>query len=240
MTTQNGRIVLITGGTGNLGRGVAYAFAAQGAHVALIDRDPDRLAQTAGELPTPTGAQHAGFAADLGQPEGVEAAFEAVLARFGRIDSVIHTVGGYAAGQPVHQSDVRVLDDMLALNTRPVFLVGGAAARHMLARGGGGQIVFILAKAGLKGGKNAAAYTASKGAAIRLMEAMAAELREHAIAVNGISPSTIDTPANRQAMPNAIFDHWVTPAQIAAVCLLLCSPESGLYGANIELFGRGG
>jgi NAD(P)-dependent dehydrogenase (short-subunit alcohol dehydrogenase family) len=239
MTSQAQRVVLVTGGTGNLGRAVATAFADLGAHVALIDRDQARLDQTAAALSGGSG-QHFGLVGDLGTPDGVEAAFAAVIARFGRIDSVVHTVGGYAAGKPVHEAGAQVLDDMFALNVRPVYLVGAAAAQHMTVRGGGGQIVFILAKAGQKGGKNAAAYTASKGAATRIMEAMAAELREAGIAVNGISPSTIDTPANRQAMPNANPDLWVTPAQIAQMCVTLCTGDSGVYGANIELFGRGG
>lgn len=239
MSSQTNRVVVITGGTGNLGRAVAAAFAEQGAHLALIDRAQDRLDQVVGDL-TGGAAHHGGFVGDLSTPEGVSGVFEAILARFGRIDSVVHTVGGYAAGKPVHEAGVAVLDEMFTLNVRPVYLVGGAAASHMLERGGGGQIVFILAKAGLKGGKNAAAYTASKGAATRIMEAMAAELRESGIAVNGISPSTIDTPPNRQAMPTANFENWVTPVQIAQACLMFCTGDSGLYGVNLELFGRGG
>jgi len=239
MTTQTNRVVLITGGTGNLGRAVSAAFAEQGAHLALVDRAADRLSQVIADLPGGD-SQHGGFTGDLSTPEGVAGVFEAVLARFGRIDSVVHTVGGYAAGQPVHEAGVAVLDEMFALNVRPLYLVGGAAATHMLGRGDGGQIVFILAKAGLKGGKNAAAYTASKGAATRIMEAMAAELRDSGIAVNGISPSTIDTPLNRQSMPSSDFSKWVTPAQLAQACLMLCTGDPGLYGVNLELFGRGG
>jgi NAD(P)-dependent dehydrogenase (short-subunit alcohol dehydrogenase family) len=239
MSSQANRVVIVTGGTGNLGRAVAVAFAEQGAHLALIDRAADRLAQVIADLPGGA-TQHSGFVGDLSSPEGVSGVFEAILARFGRIDSVVHTVGGYAAGKPVHEAGVAVLDEMFALNVRPVYLVGGAAASHMLERGAGGQIVFILAKAGLKGGKNSAAYTASKGAATRIMEAMAAELREAGIAVNGISPSTIDTPLNRQSMPDANFNNWVTPAQLAQACLMLCTGDPGLYGVNLELFGRGG
>lgn len=239
MGSQDDRIILITGGAGNLGRAVAEAFAAQGAHLALVDRFLDPLNKVVAGLPG--GAdRHAGLVGDLSTPEGVQDVFDVALERFGRIDSVIHTVGGYAAGKPIHEAGVKVFDDMMALNARPVYLVGGAAASHMLERGGGGQIVFILAKAGQKGGKNAAAYTASKGAATRIMEALAAELREYGIAVNGVSPSTIDTPPNREAMPNANTDNWVTPAQIAQMCVTLCTGDPGLYGANIELFGRGG
>jgi len=239
MTSQTQRVILVTGGTGNLGRAVASAFAAEGAQVALIDLAADRLSQVTSDLPGGE-AQHAGFVGDLSTPEGVASVFEAVLARFGRIDSLIHTVGGYAAGKPVHEAGVAVLDEMFALNVRPVYLVGGAAASHMLERGGGGQIVFILAKAGLKGGKNAAAYTATKGAATRIMEAMAAELRGARIAVNGISPSTIDTPMNRKSMPDADPTPWVTPAQLAQACLMFCTDDPGLYGVNLEVFGRGG
>lgn len=233
----NGKVVMVTGGGGNLGRGVAAVFSGHGAQLALVDLQADRVNQIASALPG--GAEtHAGFAGDLSTPEGVQAVIDAVLNRFGRIDALVHTVGGFAAGKPVHEESLDVLDSMFNLNVRPLYLVGGAVARHMLERGEGGSIVFILARAGQKGAKNMAAYTASKAAATRVMEAMAAELKDHDIRVNGVSPSTIDTPANRESMPNADPAKWVTTAQLAEACAFLCSGDPGVYGANVEVFGK--
>lgn len=238
MTSISDQIVMVTGGSGNLGRAVAAAFAAHGAKLALVDLQADKLAGVIADLPR--GAEkHAAFGGDLSTPEGVQKVIDAALAKFGRIDSLVHTVGGYAAGKPVHEESLDVLDKMINLNVRPLYLVGGAVARQMLKQGGG-SIVFILAKAGQKGSKNHAAYTASKAAATRVMESMAVELREQNIRVNGVSPSTIDTPQNRQQMPDSDPAKWVTPQQLAEACVYLCSGDTGIYGANLEVFGKGG
>ena len=239
MGSVNGQVVIVTGGGGNLGRAVASAFAAAGAQLALVDLHSDRVAEVINGLPG--GAEtHLAIGGDLSTPDGVLAVLNAIVARFGRVDSLVHTVGGYAAGKPVHEETLDVLDKMINLNVRPLYLVGGVVARQLLAQGGGGSIVFILAKAGQKGGKNSAAYTASKAAATRVMEAMAAELRDANIRVNGVSPSTIDTPLNRQQMPDSDPGKWVTPAQLAEACVYLCAGDTGIYGANIEVFGKGG
>lgn len=239
MNAMDNQIVMVTGGGGNLGRAVAAAFAAQGARLALVDLQADKLGDVIADLSG--GADlHAAFGGDLSTPEGVQKVIDAVLAKFGRVDSLVHTVGGYAAGKPVHEESLDVLDKMMSLNVRPLYLVGGAVARQLLKQGSGGSIVFILAKAGQKGSKNHAAYTASKAAATRIMESMAIELRDHNIRVNGVSPSTIDTPQNRQQMPDGDPAKWVTPRQLAEACVYLSSGDTGIYGANLEVFGKGG
>jgi NAD(P)-dependent dehydrogenase (short-subunit alcohol dehydrogenase family) len=232
-----GKVVVITGATGNLGSAVARVFAAESAQLALVDLDEERLEQAVTSL---TGVQAAGFKTDLTDPESIDGLIEAVTTRFGQIDILVHTVGGYAAGKPVHESGVDVLDKMYNLNVRPLYLIGGAVGRHMVERSVQGRLIFVLAKAGLKGAKNQAAYTASKAAAIRIMESMAAELREHDIKVNGISPSTIDTPANREAMPNADPGNWVTVDQLSNGILFLAQANTGVYGTNLEVYGKGG
>lgn len=232
-----GKVVVITGATGNLGSAVTRVFAAESAQLALVDLDQERLDQAVASL---TGVQATGFKADLSTPESIDGLIEAITARFGQIDILVHTVGGYAAGEPVHEAGVEVLDKMYNLNVRPLYLIGAAVARHMVARSVQGRLIFVLAKAGLKGSKNHAAYTASKAAAIRIMESMAAELREYDIKVNGISPSTLDTPANRKAMPDADPSKWVTPEQIANGILFLAQANTGVYGTNLEVYGKGG
>jgi len=127
----------------------------------------------------------------------------------------------------------------MALNARSVYVTCGAAARHMVERGTAGSIVVVLARAALKGAKNQAAYTASKAAAQRVVESMAAELLDYGIRVNAVMPSTIDTPANRASMPNADFSRWVPPAQIADVIFFLASAAAApISGDSIAVYGR--
>lgn len=230
------KVVLVTGATGNLGSAIVEAFAEQGASVALVDLNADRLAQACAALGDDS--RFKGFTADLSNSDDVARLITDITAAFGHIDILAHTVGGYAAGQPVHEAGVDVLHKMFNLNVVPLYLVGGAVAKHMIEQHISGKIVFVLAKSGLKGIKNQGAYTASKGAAFRVMESMAAELKEHNIAVNGVSPSIMDTPANRASMPNADPSNWVTTAQVARAILYLASDSSNVYGTNLEVYGK--
>lgn len=239
MGMVEGQVVMVTGGSGNLGRAAAASFAHQGATLALVDLQENRLKDVIAGLPGGS-EKHFGVTGDLSTPEGVQGVIEKIIVRYGQINALVHTVGGYAAGKPVHDESLDVLDKMMNLNVRPLYLVGGAVAREMLAKGNGGSIVFILAKAGQKGSKNHAAYSASKAAATRVMESMALELRDHNIRVNGVSPSTIDTPLNREQMPDADPSRWVTPRQLAEACVYLCSGDTGIYGTNLEVFGKSG
>lgn len=236
MSDFNRKIAIVTGATGNLGSAIVQAFAEQGASVALVDLNAERLDAACAALGEP--ARFKGFTADLSSADDVTRLIADISAAFGRIDILAHTVGGYAAGQPVHEAGLDVLHRMMNLNVVPLYLMGGAVAKQMIAQGGGGKIVFVLAKSGLKGIKNQAAYTASKGAAFRIMEAMAAELREHGIAVNGVSPSIMDTPANRASMPNADPSNWVTTEQVARAILYLAHADSNVYGTNLEVYGK--
>ncbi len=215
-----GKVVLITGANGNLGSAVARKFAAAGAKLALAGREASDLCALVSELAdTETYAD----AADLSDEAAVDALVRRVVDHFGGIDALVHTVGGYAAGKPVHEAGVDVLDKMFNLNVRPVFITAGRAAKAMLERGQGGKIVVISAKPALKGGAKNAAYSASKSAVLRIVESMALELRDQGINVNAILPSIIDTPQNRAEMPNADPAKWVTADEIADVILFLCS-----------------
>lgn len=229
------KTVVITGARGNLGSAAARAFAAQGAQLVLLDRAPADCEPLAATLSVPSLCD----GGDLGDPAAVDGILSRAAARFGGVDVLIHTVGGFAAGTPVHQTGLDVLDQMFALNVRPVFVTAGRVAAHMLERGAGGKIAIVLAKAGLKGGKDMGAYAASKAAAQRIVESMAAELRDHQINVNAVLPSIIDTPRNRQDMPNADFAKWVTPELLADTLVFLASPAaSALHGASLEVYGR--
>jgi NAD(P)-dependent dehydrogenase (short-subunit alcohol dehydrogenase family) len=235
MGAFEGKVVMVTGATGNLGQVVARKFAAEGAKLALVAREAADLKVLADEL----GGDVLAEAADLGDPASVDALVGRIEARFGGIDVLAHTVGGYAAGKPVHESGVDVLEKVIALNVRPVYVTCGRVAKSMVQRGQGGKIVVILAKSALKGSTNHGAYTASKAAAQRIVESMALELRDKGINVNAVLPSTIDSPQNRKDMPNADPAKWVTADDVADAMLFLSSDAAAkIHGASIEVYGR--
>jgi NAD(P)-dependent dehydrogenase (short-subunit alcohol dehydrogenase family) len=230
------KIVVITGAAGNLGAEVAQLFLLQGDRLVLIDRQPDRLAQL---YPRLVDEDHLLLGdVDLTDPVAVSVAIDAVKAKYHRIDALIHTAGGYRALGKVHQMSVDDWDFMLNLNARTAFIICHAVIPVMLeARKG--AIVLIGARPGLSGMANASAYSASKSAVLRLMESMSAEYKQEGIRVNAVVPATIDTPQNREAMPDANFDRWVKPHDIAEVIRYLASDQAaGVSGAAVPVFGQ--
>jgi NAD(P)-dependent dehydrogenase (short-subunit alcohol dehydrogenase family) len=230
-----GQCVIVTGASGNLGRAVVKHLAAHGARLVLVDRDMGRLEAVAAEFAL---TDHHLAVTDAGDVAACAALVAAVVQRYGRVDGLIHTVGGFDAGTPIHQTSVDVYEKMMALNARPLFVLGGAVGGQMAAQGGG-KIAFVLAKGGAHGAAGMGAYTASKAAAQRIMESMSAELKDHGVNVNGVAPSIIDTPPNRASMPNADFSKWVTTEQLAAVLAFLLSPDAAaLHGVTLDVLGR--
>jgi NAD(P)-dependent dehydrogenase (short-subunit alcohol dehydrogenase family) len=233
-----GKVVLVTGASGNLGRTVTRRFATEGAKLVLVERNSDKLATLVSELGGDP-SFYLPVAADLGNEEAVDRVIAETHERFGGLDVLAHTVGGFEAGKPVHESGLDVLERMLNLNVRPIYLVGGRVAKYMVEHGTKGKIVFVLARSALKGGAKSAAYTASKAAAQRIMESMSAELKDLGINVNAVLPSTIDSPANRKDMPNADPSKWVTPDNVAdAIYFLASDRASALNGVSLEVSGR--
>ncbi len=226
-----GQVVMITGANGNLGSAAAQHFGALGASLALVvRRSSDDCAGQANCLT---------LEADVTDPASVQQAVEACVARFGKIDSLVHTVGGYAGGKAVHDLDLDQWDRLMTLNARSFFVTGGTVARYMVEAGQGGQIVAVLARHAYEGAKNHAAYGAAKAATQRVMQSMAKELLPHNIRVNAVVPGTIDTPQNRADMPNANFDNWVAPESIAQVIAFLCSPAAAsISGDSLAVYGR--
>jgi NAD(P)-dependent dehydrogenase (short-subunit alcohol dehydrogenase family) len=230
--------VMITGAAGALGQVVTRKFAGAGAKLALIDRHPDRLAHLFRELKEQHGTLLIGNT-DVTHPPSVGKMVDMVVGEWERIDVLLNIAGGYRGGQPLHETTPETWDFIMNLNAKSVFLVAGAVVPHMIERGYG-KIVSVAARRGLKGAKNAAADSASKSAVIRLTESLSAELKDHNINVNCIIPASIDTPANRESMPDADFSKWVTPEQVADVLLFLSSDAaSAITGAAIPVYGRG-
>jgi len=232
----NGQTVLITGASGALGRVVARQFQEAGARLAVTGGSADILQQLFADLVLDPEHVVSG-PVDATDPASVEPFIQQVLDRFGRIDSLVHTVGGYRAGTPVHETPVEQWDFMMNLNARSAFVVCRAVVPAML-RQSKGAIVNVAGRAGLSGFSGAAGYCAAKGAVIRLTETMSAELKAHGINVNCVLPSTIDTPANRADRPHADFDQWVAPEAIGDVIMFLCSPAArAIHGAAVPVYG---
>ncbi|MBW4437369.1 MAG: SDR family NAD(P)-dependent oxidoreductase [Pleurocapsa minor GSE-CHR-MK-17-07R] len=230
-----GKTVLVTGAAGNLGQAVSRRFADGGAQLVLVDRSAERLAELAKAL----GVKSLQANVDLSDADAVDKLIAEAEAKFGGIDVLAHTVGGYDSGKTVADADREIMEKMFALNVWPVYITGGAVAKHMLKRGQGGKIVFVLARASLKGSAKHSAYTASKAAAQRIMESLSMEVRDKGIHVNGVMPSTIDTPPNRKSMPDADVSKWVTPEQVAdTIAFLASDAASALHGVSLEVYNR--
>ena len=159
-------------------------------------------------------AQLEGFAVDVTDEAAVRQLVEKILAKHGRLDVLVNTVGGYAGGAKLWEMETKVFDQMMALNLRSGYALSRAAARAMLKKGRG-AIVNVAAKAAFDHAAGAAAYAASKAAAVAMLDSLAADLKGSGVRVNSILPSIIDTEANRKAMPKADFPSGRSPRNCA-------------------------
>ncbi|HET8660435.1 MAG TPA: SDR family oxidoreductase, partial [Micromonosporaceae bacterium] len=152
--------------------------------------------------------------------------------------AVVNLVGGYAAGGLVHETPVEEFEAQLRLNLRPTYLVCHHALPRLVAAGGG-SVVCVSSRAAVRPFAGAAGYVTAKAAVLALVDALAVEYRNFGVRANAVLPSVIDTPANRAAQPQADFDTWVRPEQIAGVVAFLCSDASAVTsGAHIPVYGR--
>jgi NAD(P)-dependent dehydrogenase (short-subunit alcohol dehydrogenase family) len=230
------KVVLVAGGTGGLGRAVTLASLEEGAKVIATFRVQEELDAVKNSAGT-KGTNLDGMAVDVTDEAAVRQLVEKILAKHGRLDAVVNTVGGYAGGVKFWEMESKVFDQMLALNLRSGYALSRAAARAMLKQGRG-AIVNVAAKAAFDHAAGAAAYAASKAAAVAMLDSLAADLKGTGVRVNSILPSIIDTPANRKAMPNADFAKWPKPEDIARVILFLCSEDARvIHGAAIPVYG---
>jgi len=231
------KVVMVTGAAGNLGSAVAGHLASLGLKLVCVERNPQSLDRLAADLPA--GAEVLKVPGiDLGDFDACRRAVEAAIDRFGRIDALVNTVGGFKMG-PVDEAGLAQWDALLAMNARTAYAIS-AAVLPAMRKAGYGRIVHVAAAPGLKAGARQAAYAASKAAVIRLTEAIAAEDRAHGISANCILPGTIDTPQNRAAMPGADTGGWVQPSAITRLVAFLISAEAGIVtGGAIPATGPG-
>ena len=235
MGVVSNKVVLVTGAAGNLGQAVAQTLISSGARCVLADRSRDRLAAL---YLSPSESVLLAGDTDFTDEAAVSRMVDSALKRFGRIDGLVNTIGGFTGGKPVHEDDLAGWDRMMAINLRTTLLSCRAVIPAMI-RQGGGRIVNVGARAALGGVAGLGAYVAAKSAVIRLSETLAAELKDKAITVNCVLPGTIDTPENRRDMPKADFSRWVPPSDIAEVIVFLVSDASrAVSGASIPVYGR--
>jgi NAD(P)-dependent dehydrogenase (short-subunit alcohol dehydrogenase family) len=230
------KVALITGGTGGLGRAVTLAFLHEGASViaSYIKKDEaDALRDAVGPH-----ARLELLPLDATDEAACRALVDGITARHGRLDILVNTIGGYAGGKPLWQSDARTDQLMFALNFQAGYHLARASTPAML-RQKSGAMVNIAAKAAFDHAAGVAAYAASKAAALALFDSLAQDLKGSGVRVNSVLPSIIDTEPNRRAMPDADFSRWPKPEEIAHVILFLCSDQAKVvHGAAIPVYGQ--
>lgn len=230
----NDKVVLITGASGGLGPAVVRAFQAAGAALALNASSQESLQAAFPGMDT---GRHLLAPADITSETAVADLAETIRQRYGRVDVLAHLAGGFKAGTAVADTPAATWDHMMNLNARSAFLVSRAILPLMRPQPAG-AILFIGSRAATGGAAKMAAYSAAKTAVVRLAESLAAEMKGQGISVNCLLPGTIDTAANRKAMPKADTGQWVTPAQIARVMLFLASDwGTAVHGAVIPVYG---
>jgi NAD(P)-dependent dehydrogenase (short-subunit alcohol dehydrogenase family) len=233
----SGKLVIVTGGTGGLGRAVSLAFLQEGARVAVTYQNPAEFQQ----LKTAAGSNASsllGEAVDVTDEAAVRQFVNGILANGGQIDALVNAVGGYVGGIKLWELDPKTFEKMLALNLRSGFVLARVIVPAMLKQKRG-AIVNVSSQAALDHAAGASAYAASKAAALAMMDSLAEDVRGTGVLVNTILPSIIDTEPNRQAMPKADFAKWPKPEEIARVILFLCSEDARvIHGAAIPVYGQ--
>lgn len=235
MLDFNDKVVMVTGAAGNLGNATARAFMAAGARLILVDLRQEALEESFPELQE--GGEHVFAGVDLTDEGSVAGMVYEVVQQVERIDVLANIAGGFRSGTPVHETPLETWEFMMNLNARSVLITARAVVPHMLQQKAG-KVISVASRNALKGTAKAGAYGAAKSAVARLTESMSAELKESGINVNCVIPGTIDTPQNRQSMPDADFQQWVQPEALADVILFLASEQArAVHGACVPVYG---
>lgn len=227
------KVALVTGATGGVGPAVVRGLAQTGAAIVAVARHSEALVELEQQAGVPTG-RWLTYAADLADPEQARATVHAAEERFGRVDILAAVAGGWRGGAVVDTPSDTV-DWLWRINFITAFNAMQAVLPGMIARNSG-RIITLAARSALGGQARSAVYAASKAAVLALTQSVAAENRNHGITANTLLISTADTATNRHVMPNVDTSRWVSPAQIAATIVFLCSDEAGaINGAAIPL-----
>jgi NAD(P)-dependent dehydrogenase (short-subunit alcohol dehydrogenase family) len=230
------RVVLLAGGTGALGAAISLAFLAEKGKVVVTYRRPEEFA-TLQKAASAYASQLEGHRLDVTDETAVRQHLDQIFAKYGRLDVLVNAVGAYAGGTALWDTDAKVFDNMLALNLRSGYVLSRTAVPLMLKRRSG-VVVNVASRSAVDHAAGAAAYAASKAAAVAMIDSLAADLRGTGVRSNSVLPGMIDTAANRKAMPGADFTKWPKPEEIARVILFLCSDDAKLVnGASVPVYG---
>lgn len=219
----NNKTILITGAAGALGQEVTRVAKAQGANVVLVD------------LAFPKQLENDNQTISLDLTDA--AAVQQQLSNIENLSAVFNVAGGFDMGPTLYEVAQPDWDKLFALNVDTCKNVIAATVPTLIANGSG-AIVNIGAAGALSGAGNMSAYCASKSVVMNMTQSLSEEVKSKGINVNAVLPSVIDTPANRAGMPDANFEEWVTPEQLANVmCFLASDAASGVHGALIQVRG---
>jgi NAD(P)-dependent dehydrogenase (short-subunit alcohol dehydrogenase family) len=217
--------LLITGGAGGLGQAVVKKFVAEGYHLIATVEKGTQLPQTDNidvyELDATNESDCRKFVKDITE-------------KYKTIDAAILLAGGFAMGG-FAETDGEALEKMYKINFLTAYFLAQPVFEHMLTQSEGGKIIFIGARPALQAeaGKNMVAYSLSKSLIFKLSELMNAAGKSKNVTTTVIVPSTIDTPANRKAMPDADTNKWVKPEDLAALMAFVCSETGSILRENV-------
>src|SRR5581483_6337154 len=230
MNSLDGRITIVTGAKGGLGSFVTKSFLAAGATVIGVSRSIQAA-----------DFNHSHFVAmpaELSSGGAARTVADGVVRRFGRIDALVHVMGGFAGGKSVAETDDATFERMLDLNYRAAFYAARAVLPQMRQQGAG-RILAVASRQGVEPAAMVGAYSASKAALVSLIRTIALENKDRCISANTVLPGTMDTPGNRAGDPDADGSQWVQPSQVAALLLHLASDAGAqVTGAAIPVYGK--
>jgi NAD(P)-dependent dehydrogenase (short-subunit alcohol dehydrogenase family) len=230
MSEFDNRVILIIGAKGGLGTSVTQAFLAAGATVAGSSRNIRDS-----DFPSP---RFAAIPADLTVAQSARQLVDATISRFGKIDALVHVMGGFAGGQPIPETNDETWDLMMNLNLRAAFNVLRAVIPPM-RQAGRGRIVAISSRQAVEPAANLSAYNTSKAALVALIRTAALENQDAGITANTILPGAMNTEGNRQASPGADPSKWVQTEHVASIAAFLVSDAGAeINGAAIPVYGR--
>ena len=218
------RVVIVTGGSGALGQAITQRFLREGDTVCvpwIVERERERLERSVDATTRPRLRLEQ---CDVGDDAAMARFVSGVVTQHGRVDVLVSAVGGFAMGDLV-QTDRALWDQMLLMNLTTQYVAAHAVLPHMLTAGSG-RIVAVASRAVLTPSAGLIAYTVSKAAVITFVQTLAIETRAHGVTVNAVLPSTMDTPANRAAMPDADPKAWVPVETVADAIAYLAAPTS--------------
>jgi len=227
-------VVLVTGGSGALGSAVVEAFVATDATVCVTD-----VVQPASDdAELEPGSGYDFYPGDLTDEADARDVVASVVDDHGTLDCLANVAGTWRGGDPIHETDLETFDLLFDVNLKTAFLASKHAVPHLREGETQGAIVSVSARSSLEGGAGDGPYRAAKAGVRLLTETLAAE-NEGEVRANAVMPSVIDTPANREMMPDADHDSWVDPADIAEVFLFLCSDAASVTsGAAVPVYGE--